>query len=628
MCGIIGVLNRRGNLASVPIEDMARSIVHRGPDDSGMWHSKNIWLGFRRLSILDLSLAGHQPMVSADGQYILVFNGEIYNYQQLREKYCAGVELRSTSDTEILLHLLAQKGSTIIPELRGMFAFALWDREAEELLIGRDAFGKKPLYYVDTPDIFLFASEPKALLASSLIEKKVDEATLAAYFQHEYVVVPATGWKGIKQLAMGQCMRVTKEKTEITQWWKPVFHPKHTTLSEEKALEALDTLLNQAVERRMVADVPVGVFLSGGLDSTTITWYMKQHKPQSLHSFAVSFTEPSFNESAFSESAASSLGTTHHDILFTLDTFKQALTEIMPRMDIPLADASLLPTYVLSKEAKKHITVALDGDGSDELFAGYGTFAAAEIAEWFNWLPRSVFSDIAMVAQALPTRHTYFSLDFKIKSFLRGMGYPRLQRNQVWLGAFTSAELKKLLTPSYQQSIKSVFSGVNALEDTKLSTLDAVSLGTIQGYLQNDILVKLDRATMFTSVEARTPFLDIDLAEFVMKLPEKLKRNKYLLKKLMHGRIPQDIITRPKKGFGIPIGKWLQHELYTWAENVLKPEKLRQDGILAPEYVQELLKKHKRGTQDYRKHVWTLISFQLWYDYWVKGDKSTHTLNH
>jgi asparagine synthase (glutamine-hydrolysing) len=598
---------------------MAATVRHRGPDDAGVYLDRDFGAGFRRLSILDLSPAGHQPMTTPDGRWTIVFNGEIYNFKELREKYCAGVKLRSTSDTEVLLQVLAQRGKEALSELRGMFALALWDTERRRLLLARDPFGKKPLYFAERGTTFLFASEIKALLSSPAIGTvEPDRAALAKYFLYEYVPGPATGFAGIRQLLPGHVLEVTEQGVTTQAWWQPAYEPK-LAVPEQEAAARFDELLRQAVARRMIADVPVGLLLSGGIDSTTIGWYMREASSAPIHSFSISFAERTFNEASYARQAAASLGTEHHDLRFGLKEFHEAVAETTPLMDVPFGDASLLPTYTVSKLARSQITVALDGDGSDELLGGYGTFQAAELAEKLPRLWQGVWQGMAAAAQLLPTNYRDFSFDFKVKSFLRGLGEPLPYRNQVWLGSFTPAETAGLLQPAWRLAPADLTADIARLvpQLKSLDAFDAVSLMTVHHYLANDILVKLDRASMFVSLEARTPFLDVDAASYVMRLPAGFKRNKYLLKKVMRGRIPDAIIDRPKKGFGIPLGWWLKGPLYEWASSVLEHKKLAAHGILNPAPVRRLLAEHRHGKADHRKKLWTLLAWQLWYDAWL-----------
>lgn len=607
------------------LQNMTSVLAHRGPDDEGFYFDKNVGLGHRRLSILDLTSAGKQPMVSADRRYAIVFNGEIYNFRDLHRQYLADVKLRSQSDTEVLLYLLARYGQEALPWLRGMFAFAFWDSAKAELLLARDPFGKKPLYYHynSSLQLFCFASEVKGLLQHPAVSKNLDHQAIAKYFLFEYVPSPASGFKDIKQVSMGSFMKVSAQGIKMVRWWQPKFLPK-MTVSLGKATEQFDRKLAQAVERRLIADVPVGLLLSGGLDSSTILWYMRQVTSAPLHSFSVAFPEQSFDESTFAKKVARMFKTQHHEIPFSLDQFYFSLRELISHVDIPFADSSLLPTYLVSKAAKEHITVALDGDGSDELLGGYGTFAAAEMAEYFSWLPPRLISALYQLAQHLPTRHTYFSWDFKLKAFLKGLPYSLPRRNQVWLGSFSEIELRQLLAPSWQTQIEHVFDDIDQVtsEISNLSNFDAISRLTIEHYLPNDILVKLDRASMYASLEARTPFLDVDVAEFVMQLPIKYKRNKYLLRRLMANRLPAEIVERKKQGFAVPLGQWLRGPLFEFAQRVLDPKVLKSDGILQPHYVTNLLNIHKSGKADLRKQLWALIMFQLWYNQWVMHRES------
>ncbi len=621
MCGITGAWLRHesGDISPAVIETMTKTLSHRGPDDFGIYRQGAVALGHTRLAVIDVSRAGHQPMTSPDGRYVLVFNGEIYNFAELKDRHCRHLRFTSSTDTEVLLHLLIQKGVAALPLLRGMFALALWDSQKKELLLARDAFGKKPLYYCTQGDLFLFGSEPKAILAHPSIATAIDRSAITKYFLYEYVPGRATGYAGIWQLGMGQSVRVTANQATVDTWWQPTFVPKNKLRSLPEAAAKLDQVLAQAVERRLVADVPVGVFLSGGLDSTSITWYMRQQAPNDLHSFSVSFDEPSFDESRYSRMAAQSLGTTHHDLKFNVSEFSNVMKDIGETMDVPLGDASLAPTYAISQLARTYITVVLDGDGSDELLGGYGTFAAARLAERIPRLPPALGRLVHRLSLALPTSYKNFSFDFKVKSFLEGLDYSLPYRNQVWLGSFSDKTLRRLLMPSWHQYIGTVFEDINEIEEQiiGLDTFDAVSLLKIYHYLSGDLLVKLDRSTMLVALEARTPFLDVDVANLLMHMPVRFKQQKAVLKHLMRGRIPQEIIDRPKRGFGVPLGFWLRGPLHQWARNILNDAKMKADAILQPDFVHMMFAQHRRGQADWRKQLWTLIMWQLWFDRWI-----------
>jgi len=480
---------------------------------------------------------------------------------------------------------------------------------------------KKPLYYVELPKVFLFASEVKALLQHQGVRREIDTTVLGQYLLHEYVPAPLTGWQGVREISMGSVMRVTDEGTKLDQWWKPSFSPKYRGTD---ASSKFDKLLDQAVRRRLVADVPVGVLLSGGLDSTAIAWYMRQHTT-SLHSFSVSFEEESYNEGDYAAEAAEALGTEHHDIKFGIKDFKESLAVTTSLMDIPFADASLLPTYAVCRLAKKYVTVALDGDGSDELLMGYGTFRAADMANRLDLVPNVWWDKMRQLAARWPTKHDYFSFDFKLKQFLKGVGNSPGRRQQIWLGSFSDSEIALLLTKQGQKEMADTYYTVDGLkkEMTGLDKNDQLTNLLLQHYLHNAILVKLDRASMMVGLEARTPFLDVDLADFAMKLSTSAKKNKKILKEVMRNRIPDAIIDRAKHGFAMPIGLWLRDPLYDWAREVLAKDKIEHDGYFKYQEVDRLLREHRQGKLDHRKKLWTLLMWQLWYDKWVMNRESS-----
>lgn len=622
MCGIAGIWNREGEaVSSSLLQAMAHSLEHRGPDGEGVWTHGEVGLVHRRLSIIDLSDYASQPFVSPDGRYALVFNGEIYNYQELRDTYFPHYSFVSHSDTEVLLQMLIRFGPDAIPKLRGMFAFAFFDTQKNELLLVCDSFGKKPMYYTWIGNTFLFASEPKALFASGLTRPQVDDQIVSSYLQREYMPIPSTGYTGICILSSGHWMNVSPRSIRISRWWKPEVAPKHD-ISFEKAAARFDDLLGQAVERRMVADVPVGIFLSGGLDSSTIAWYMRRSNQNAdIHSCSVSFQEHSFNESSYAQMVANVLRTIHHEILFTQHTMQDVLQELIPLIDIPFADASLLPTYAISRLARHYMKVALGGDGADELLGGYGTFDAYESAAAVSWIPKNVWHVLGSILEyTLPVSHAYFSFDFKLKQFVRGSQFQDPENLAVWLGACTAEEVRALMEHH------AVFPCISdTMRDMKNHPFDRASLLHLYGYLEHDILVKFDRATMAASLEARTPFLDIDLVDFILKLPVSHKRHKRILKHVMQNRLPREILNRKKQGFGIPIGAWLMQK-DSLARHVLTEQRVAEVGLFTYSVISKILRDHECGKHDYRKKIWTLMMFQLWYEYWILGKKDVASL--
>jgi len=597
---------------------------HRGPDDRGVHIDGNVGLAHRRLAIIDLTAGGRQPMSTEDGRHTVVFNGEIYNYRELKDKYCEGVKMRSSSDTEVLLHVLAKLGRAGLKELRGMFALAWWDNKEKKLMLATDPFGKKPLYYVDDKDRFVFASEIKALLQHPKVAAKCDKKALIQYLLYEYVPGELTGYEQIRRLPMGSYAIVADGKrVKVDQWWRAEWKPKLASDFDQRA-EEMDSLLRQAVKRRLVADVPVGVLLSGGLDSTSIAWYMKQSGAQDLHSFSVSFAENTFDEAAYAQQAAHTVGCEHHNMRFGISEFNRLLDGLMDKMDIPFSDSSFLPTWAVSELAKEKVKVVLDGDGSDELLGGYGVWQAAELAGKLPRLNRNWWSLVEKGVNLLPTKFDYFSFDFKAKSFLKGMGLTLPVRHQVWMGSFAESEMLELVSQDMRGFVSEVFKEIDgAGGEEGLAEFDQISAQTIHNYLQNDILVKLDRASMIESLEARTPFLDVDLAEDIMRLPIEMKREKKILKHIMRGRIPDSIIDRQKQGFALPLGYWLRGPLYEWANNVLTRERVDSVGLIRYEVVKKLLDDHRRGRVDNRKKLWTSLMLVMWHDRWISGKHSS-----
>src|SRR3989344_3503165 len=620
MCGIAGIWDRSGKaIDQKSIRAMQDSLLHRGPDSKGLYSDRNVAFAHTRLSIIDLSDAAAQPFVSPDGRYVLVFNGEIYNYRELKKEHFPAQQFVSESDTEVLLHMLIRFRELALPMLRGMFALALFDTQEQSLLIATDPFGKKPLFYASSGDIFLFASEPKAILASGDISPSADLDALAQYALHEYCPSPSSGFQDIKTIGAGNYMNISSFGMDEKKWWNTQTVPK-LEMSFTQAMRRFDDLLAQAVARRMVADVPVGLFLSGGLDSSTIAWYMRKLRPQEpIYSCSIGFESKSFNEDDVASRVASHFSFSHESIKFTPETFLQSLREIVPLMDIPFADVSLLPTHAVSKLARKHMKVVLDGDGSDELLGGYGTFAAYELAEELRFIPKEVFRAMLFAAHALlPVSHDYFSLEFKIKSFLRGVSYPPERNLQVWLGAFTDREIIKLMTPRARQVLADVLRAVDtAVPPDIADSFDRASLYHLFTYLHRDILVKIDRATMAVGLEARTPFLDADVAEFLLRLPASYKRNKRILRELMKDRLPEEVIRRKKQGFGVPTSAWFADDLLPFVKRTLSQDRIEEVGVFEYSTVRRLVKEHEKKVFDHRKKIWTLISFQLWYEYWI-----------
>ncbi|MDA0709823.1 MAG: asparagine synthase (glutamine-hydrolyzing) [bacterium] len=613
MCGIAGVVN-----GSTDLTGMVESLRHRGPDDSGFWLSedKRVALGHTRLAVLDLSLAGHQPMTGAGGQVALVYNGEIYNYPDLRRTIEAeGCVLRSDSDTEILLELYLREGIGCLNRLVGMFAFALYDGRTNALFLARDRAGKKPLYWSFRAGQFVFASEIKALCDLPGFEPEIDPEALLSYLQLDYLPTPKSIYKGVQKLRPGHYLCLQGERVSIHPFWEldPVHRFKG---SYGDALEHLDVLLDEAVRCRLISDVPLGVFLSGGLDSSAITYYATQHHPR-IKTFSIAFDDPSYDESNYAARVAEHLGTNHSVWQVTASDLMGMLTETQLPLDEPLGDSSIVPTFLLAQKTRQEVTVALGGDGGDELFAGYPTFQAEAIASRCDWIPRFAWQAAARATdRLLKPSSQYLSPNFKMKQFLQGMVVEPENRHQRWLGSFSLAGALSLFNGDMQGQLRHAraFGGIETWGQDQLGwhSKNGLLHEYFRTYLMDEVMVKVDRASMAASLEARSPFLDHRVVEFAFSLPYKWKfswgRGKILLKDRMQSRLPTTILRRAKKGFGMPISSWLKTDLADWTRAQLAV--LDQVGIV-PQSALALHDRHLSGQGDLRKPLWNLIALAL-----------------
>jgi asparagine synthase (glutamine-hydrolysing) len=615
MCGICGFagVGDVGILAS-----MNETLVHRGPDAEGLWHDtrESVYLGHRRLSIIDLG-GGRQPMWTADGALGIVFNGEIYNHIELREELIrAGHHfLTDHSDTEVLLHGYRQWGRDLPSRLNGMWAFALYDRVSRELFLSRDRFGKKPLFYSMQNQTFAFASELSALIRHPRIEAGVLEGSLRKYFAYGYIPAPSTLYRQIFKLPGGHNLLLKTDPLsfQVFKYWDFVLEPfDHVPVNPEEAWgEELRDLLKKSVRRRLMSDVPLGVFLSGGIDSSAITAYAAEATGQSkVKSFSIGFEEASFDETGYARIIAKRYHTDHHEAILSMERARELLPDIIHRLDEPMGDSSLLPTYLLCKETRKHVTVALAGDGGDELFAGYDPFRVLGMATWYDrFVPRPLHQAIRMIAATLPSTHRNMSLDFRVKRTLRGLSYPRHLWCPVWLGPLDPQDLESLFRKPVD--IEDVYA--EAIEQWDACKQGNIVDKTLQFYtklyLQDDILVKADRASMMNSLEVRAPFLDIELVEFVRKIPHTYKyRNghtKYILKKALEPILPQEILYRSKKGFSVPIGRWFQ-------EGSLSLDGFGAFPHFHSSYVSKMETDHRECRMDHRAFLWNVWLLNSW----------------
>jgi len=617
MCGIAGFVGK-GTIDD--LEKMTTRLSHRGPDDKGVFCENGVGLGHRRLSIIDLTAGGHQPMFSPDKKVGIVFNGEIYNFKELKENLIKeGVSFVSHSDTEVIIAMYQKLGLECFREMNGMFALAIYDFEKKTLVLARDRMGKKPLYWSEFNGTLVFASELKGILEHPLCAKEIDPVSLELYLSLDYVPTPRSIFKNIYKLEAGSYLTYQNKKIDKKTFWKLDFTETRVTFDE--ALLKLDNKIEESVKKRLVSDVPLGIFLSGGLDSSTIAYYAKKFAKGDLHTFSVGFSEESFDETKYSEQVSKYLNTKHHHTTLSQKDCLNLIPNIAEILDEPMADASIIPTYLLSKFTKENVTVALGGDGGDELFAGYPTFRADKFFTFYKILPSFIRTIISKVVNMIPVSETNFSFGFKMKKFVEGIDSDIYKTHQNWLGTFNEGSISMLLKAPSTKPLNTWISSVTAQigsNKTKNSLLGMY----MKTYMMDEVMVKVDRASMKASLETRSPLLDFELVDYVNTLPYSMKQHgftgKYILKKLMQGKLPDNIIWRSKKGFGIPLSKWLKEDLKGFVSENLNKEAIETVGLFNWESVESILQDHFAGREDNRKKIWNLLVFILWWKKWAK----------
>ncbi len=626
MCGIAGVAtsNIDQGIDEPQLRSMLGRIVHRGPDDEGVYLDGFGAIGVRRLSIIDVQ-GGHQPIHNEDQRLWVVLNGEIYNFKELYDQLSSlGHHFYTRSDTEVIVHAFEEWGDDCVDRLNGMYAFAVWDKEKQRLFIARDRAGIKPLHYCLYNGRLAFASEIKALLALPDIPRELDLVSLNLYLTYEHVPNPRTIFKDIYKLPPGHTLAFQEGQLSIRSYWDFDLSQSEAPSSMRVAewQESFSGALEQAVRMEMVSDVPLGVFLSGGIDSSAIAAMMTRAGGE-VKSFSIAFENPSFDESKYARTVAQHLGTQHHEEL--LD--ERRMWELVPRiaevLDEPLGDSSFIPTYLLSEFARRYVTVALGGDGGDELLAGYSTIQAHKLSQLYLKMPSFLReSVVAPIVGKMPVSDNNISLDFRIKRFVEHAAYPPAERHHRWLGSFTPEEKSLLLTSEVRQQLAQhdtfdiaheLYNSCTARESiNKLLYLD------MKLYLDTDILTKVDRASMASSLEARVPFLNKVLLDLMARMPLEFKlkglTRKYILRESMKGILPDEVINRSKKGFNMPVAKWIKGELRGLVQDVLSETKIKREGLFNPVYINKLLDDHLSNKRDNRKLLWTLLVFELWHD--------------
>ncbi|HEX8649706.1 MAG TPA: asparagine synthase (glutamine-hydrolyzing) [Pyrinomonadaceae bacterium] len=623
MCGIAGFVEPQGTQAAAKerepervalLDRMCRVIAHRGPDDQGMMIEGGVALGMRRLSIIDLA-GGHQPISNEDGKVTVVYNGEIYNYRELqRELEARGHHFQTHSDTEVVVHAYEEYGEACVDHFRGMFAFALWDARRSLLFIARDRTGKKPLYYTLTPQgTLVFGSELKSLLEHPSVEREVDPEALDLYFSFGYVPDPLSIFRNIRKLPPGHHLSFTDGRVFVREYWDFRFEVVEAR-REEDYLEELRFLLDEAVRVRLIADVPLGAFLSGGVDSSTVVGLMSRHMDQPVKTFSIGFHEDSYNELKYARIAARHFGTNHHEFIVTPDIC-EVVDELVWHFDEPFFDSSAIPTYMVSKLAREHVKVVLSGDGGDELFAGYTRYVLDRKRSGFALLPRAVRKGLM---QPLGRRLPHGAPG---RNYIHNVAFDPLDRYIEDISIFTRLNKRALYTPEFRARLGED-AAASRYRDyaARVSTGDAVDpllYLDSKTYLPGDILTKVDRMTMAASLEARVPLLDHRLIEFVTRIPASLKmkglETKYIFKRAVRELVPAEILDRPKQGFGVPIQQWINEQLRERVHGTLTEARTEQRGYVEPAYVRLLLDEHERGRRDHSAELWTLFMLELWH---------------
>ncbi|MGI8919447.1 MAG: asparagine synthase (glutamine-hydrolyzing) [Pyrinomonadaceae bacterium] len=640
MCGITGWANLDARTpppegAKQLLHSMCERMMHRGPDAEGLLVSTGVALGMRRLAIIDL-VTGEQPVFNEDHSVAVILNGEIYNYRELRaDLESRGHSFRSASDTEVLPHLYEEYGKKMVHHLNGMFAFVLWDAPNQRLFIARDRFGEKPLYWGIFGNQLLFASEPKVLLAHPDVRPGLNLHALRQYLSFDYIPAPRSIYEGINKLPAAHTLTLESGRASVEPYWCLSYQTKQPVPDETEAAKQLEALLAESVRMRLVSDVPLGVLLSGGVDSSAVAAFAVRASSEPVKTFSISFAESSFDESSYARGVAKYLGTDHHEERLSSNLAANLIGEIGSWMDEPFSDSSLVPTYLLARFTRKHVTVALGGDGGDELFAGYQMYRGHHWAEIYTKLPALVQRGlIEPLVRLLPVKTKNLSLDYKALRFITGAKYDLVTRHHVWFGSFTPEQQQQLLTPEVlAASDGDIYRDARRMvsECDAETVLERMQNLDTQLYLAEDILTKVDRASMAVSLEVRAPFLDPGVAEFAASLPAHYKlrggTSKYILKRAVQNLLPPFVTRRSKKGFGVPVAEWLKGQLKPLARDLLSPERVRRAGVFNAEYVTRLQDEHERGIANHRKLLWTLLMFELWHESFVETQRRIETVS-
>jgi len=627
MCGICGIYHPDPDVPAERhlVESMNDAMRHRGPDSQGVFIERNIAMAMRRLSIIDIA-GGEQPITNEDGSVVVVFNGEIYNFQELRlEMEERGHHFATCSDTEVIVHAYEEWQDDALLHFNGMFAFSLWDRPRQRLLLGRDRMGKKPLYWMFTRRGLIWGSEAKAILAVPWVERHINPQALHHYLTLQYTPDPLTIFEGIYQLPAAHKLVIEQGGyPHVECWWRPTFLPKLPD-SEEQIIADARRLLRAAVERRLISDVPLGAFLSGGMDSSIVVALMAGMSSQPVKTFTIGFDEPRYSEAPYARKIAEMYATEHHEFIFRASDLVNVIEGVICATDEPFADPAALPLYELARQTRQHVTVALCGDGGDETLGGYRRYALDSKLRFYNALPGWITQRLVPAAASWLPEPQEIPEDRNPITGLKRLGQASATTSRAsivrWGSYFTHAEKLGLYTNGWHRDITHIDSaewiGERFDAAQAVSLLDRTLYADQVTYLPGDLLPKTDRATMAHSLEARAPFLDAEWVEWTARLPERYKvrgmQTKWVLKAAFADLLPPQVIDRGKQGFSVPVGLWLRHELHGWAHEHLVGNPVF-DALIRPDAVSRLLREHESGKANHGKRLWALLMFAVWLD--------------
>lgn len=624
MCGIAGQIRGDGAVDRGLIERMCAAIVHRGPDARGTFIDDGVGLGIQRLRIIDLR-TGDQPIFNEDRSVVVVLNGEIYNFAELRERLLrSGHRFTTQSDTEVIVHLYEEEGCDCVLSLHGMFAFALWDARKRQLLLARDRVGKKPLFYSHRGHTLSFASEMYGLLQDREIPRELDHKALDCYYAYQYIPAPLSAFRAVRKLPPATTLTFCRGAVIQRRYWRLRYQPKLGVRDVREVHEQIRSAIDASVRRRMIADVPVGAFLSGGVDSSAVVASMARQSGGPIKTFSIGFTDTEYNELPYARAVARHFATEHHEFVV-----EPSAIELLPRIvhhcGEPFADSSAIPTFYLAQMTRRHVTVALTGDGGDESFAGYNRYLADALSDRASMAPMPLRRLLAGGARRAPNGSNASSLWARVRRLAATMDLTPVERYARRMSYFDPDARDRLYTPEYKELLgESHAMEVIAGPWTAASGQDLVDVmmeTDVETYLPGDLLVKMDIATMAHSLEARSPFLDPEVMQLAAGLPAELKlrgrQKKAVLRDALSAWLPRELLDRPKRGFGVPIGAWFRNELRAYVEDLLLDQRTRDRGYFRHDYVQDLLRAHLERREDNSPQLWALVVGELWHREYV-----------